>query len=47
MQRWRFLLILDPNTKKTVGAYYKRALEEQVGLQYHETAADLADSYFA
>jgi hypothetical protein len=27
MQRWRFLLILDPNTKKTVAAYYKRALE--------------------
>jgi nitroreductase len=32
MQRWRFLLIRDPNVKKTVGALYKRAWDEQVAL---------------
>jgi nitroreductase len=25
MQRWRFLVIRDPQIKQTVGAYYKRA----------------------
>jgi nitroreductase len=34
MQRWRFLLIRDANIKKTVGAYYKRAWEEQSGPRY-------------
>jgi hypothetical protein len=30
MQRWRFLVIRDPKIKETVGAYYKRAWDEQV-----------------
>src|SRR5438105_11192113 len=30
MQRWRFLVIRDPNIKETVGAFYKRAWDEQV-----------------
>jgi nitroreductase len=30
MQRWRFLVIRDANVKKTVGAYYKRAWDEQI-----------------
>jgi nitroreductase len=30
MQRWRFLLIRDPKVKRTVGALYKRAWDEQV-----------------
>ena len=34
MQRWRFLVIRDANIKQTVGAYYKRAWEEQVGPRY-------------
>ena len=34
MQRWRFLLIRDAQIKQTVGAYYKRAWDEQVGPRY-------------
>jgi len=34
MQRWRFLLIRDAKIKKTVGAYYKRAWDEQVAPRY-------------
>src|SRR5437868_15548520 len=34
MQRWRFLVIRDPEIKKTVGAYYKRAWEEVVSTRY-------------
>ena len=34
MQRWRFLVIRDPQIKQTVGAYYKRAWDEQVALRY-------------
>jgi nitroreductase len=34
MQRWRFLLIRDPNVKETVGALYKRAWDEQVAPRY-------------
>jgi hypothetical protein len=30
MQRWRFLVIRDTAIKQTVGAYYKRAWDEQV-----------------
>jgi Nitroreductase family len=30
MQRWRFLVIRDPKVKEAVGAYYKRAWDEQV-----------------
>ena len=29
MQRWRFLVIRDAKSKETVGAYYKRAWDEQ------------------
>jgi nitroreductase len=34
MQRWRFLVIRDPQIKQTVGAYYKRAWDEQVAPRY-------------
>jgi nitroreductase len=40
MQRWRFLVIRDPEIKKTVGAYYKRAWDEVASPRYRagETA---------
>jgi hypothetical protein len=28
MQRWRFLVVRDPQIKQTVGAYYKRVWDE-------------------
>jgi nitroreductase len=34
MQRWRFLVIRDAKIKETVGAYYKRAWDEQVAPRY-------------
>src|SRR5438445_6116753 len=34
MQRWRFLVIRDPEIKKTVGAYYKRTWDEVVSPRY-------------
>jgi nitroreductase len=34
MQRWRFLVITDAEIKRTVGAYYKRAWDEQVAPRY-------------
>src|SRR5215831_9649686 len=34
MQRWRFLVIRDHKIKATVGAYYKRAWDEQVAPRY-------------
>jgi nitroreductase len=34
MQRWRFLVIRDPKTKETVGAYHKRAWDEQAAPRY-------------
>jgi len=34
MQRWRFLVIRDAGIKQTVGAYYKRAWDEQVAPRY-------------
>src|SRR5579884_1431494 len=34
MQRWRFLVIRDAAIKQTVGAYYKRAWDEQVAPRY-------------
>jgi len=34
MQRWRFLVVKDPEIKKTVGAYYKRTWDEQVAPRY-------------
>src|SRR6266576_3786697 len=34
MQRWRFLVVRDPEIKKTVGAYYKRAWDEVVSPRY-------------
>ena len=30
MQRWRFLVVRDPQIKLTVGAYYKHAWDEQL-----------------
>src|SRR5204863_8595024 len=34
MQRWRFLVVRDPEIKKTIGAYYKRAWDEVVSPRY-------------
>jgi nitroreductase len=34
MQRWRFLVIRDPQVKQTVGALYKRAWDEHVAPRY-------------
>src|SRR5689334_19227885 len=34
MQRWRFLVIRDPEIKKTVGAFYKRTWDEVVSPRY-------------
>ena len=34
MQRWRFLVVRDPEIKKTVGAYYKRTWDEVVSPRY-------------
>lgn len=34
MQRWRFLVVRDPQIKLTVGAYYRRAWDEQVAPRY-------------
>jgi nitroreductase len=34
MQRWRFLVVRDAEIKRTVGAYYKRAWDEQVAPRY-------------
>ena len=36
MQRWRFLVIKDPQVKKTVGAFYTRAWNEIVGPRYRQ-----------
>src|SRR5438105_10766715 len=34
MQRWRFLVIRDPQVKRTVGTLYKRAWDEVVAPRY-------------
>jgi nitroreductase len=34
MQRWRFLVVTDPNVKQAVGTYYKRAWDEVVFPRY-------------
>jgi nitroreductase len=34
MQRWRFLVVKDAEIKRMVGAYYKRAWDEQVAPRY-------------
>jgi len=34
MQRWRFLVVTDPNVKQAVGTYYKRAWDEVVYPRY-------------
>jgi nitroreductase len=34
MQRWRFLVVQDPEIKRTVGAYYRRAWDEVVAPRY-------------
>jgi nitroreductase len=38
MQRWRFLVIQDPDIKRTVGVYYKRAWDEVVAPRYRAGA---------
>jgi len=34
MQRWRFLVVQDPEIKRTVGTWYKRAWDEIVAPRY-------------
>src|ERR1044072_9269337 len=34
MQRWRFLVVRDPEIKKTIGGYYKRTCDEVVSPRY-------------
>jgi nitroreductase len=34
MQRWRFLVVKDPNVKQAVGAYYKQAWDDAVSPGY-------------
>ena len=38
MQRWRFLVVKDPETKKSAAAYYKRAWDEQAVPRYRAGA---------
>jgi nitroreductase len=49
MQRWRFLVVKDPEVKRTVGGYYKRAWDEIVGPRYRsgEPAPDTSPKRFA
>lgn len=35
-QRWHFLVVKDPEIKKAVQVYYKRALDDVIGPQYRE-----------
>jgi len=44
MQRWRFLVIKDAAIKTAVGAYYKRAWDEQVGPRYRNRFLRLLDA---
>ena len=47
-QRWRFLVLKDPEIKKKVQVYYKRAFDEVVGPRYDTSApppGQAADSY--
>jgi nitroreductase len=37
MQRWRFLVVKDPEIKKKVGGYYKRAWDEVVNPRYRSS----------
>ncbi|HEV2301359.1 MAG TPA: nitroreductase family protein [Stellaceae bacterium] len=37
-QRWRFLVIKDPEIKKKVQVYYKRAFDEVIGPRYRTSA---------
>jgi nitroreductase len=48
MQRWRFLVIRDAGIKQTVGAYYKRAWDEQVAPRYRagEPAPGMSREHF-
>ena len=38
-QRWRFLVVKDPEIKRKVQVYYKRAFDEVVGPRYLSSAA--------
>ena len=38
-QRWRFLVLKDPEIKKKVQVYYKKAFDEVVGPRYREQPA--------
>jgi nitroreductase len=48
MQRWRFLVIRDAEIKRLVGAYYKRAWDEQVAPRYRsgDPAPDMSRERF-
>jgi len=49
MQRWRFLVVKDPEVKKTVGSFYKRAWDEFVSPRYRsgEPAPGTSSERFA
>ena len=49
MQRWRFLVVKDPEVKRTVGGYYKRAWNEIVSPRYRsgEPAPGISPERFA
>lgn len=38
MQRWRFLVVRDPEIKRSVAVYYKRAWDEQAAPRYRSGA---------
>ena len=38
-QRWRFLVVKDPEIKKKVQVYYKRLFDETVGPRYASSAS--------
>ena len=42
-QRWRFLVVKDPEIKKKVQVYYKRLYDEIVGPRYASSAESAAN----
>jgi nitroreductase len=43
-QRWRFLVIKDPDTKRQIQPYYRRAFEEVVVPRHNEAAPPVEDA---
>src|SRR5246127_3093406 len=44
-QRWRFLVLKDPEIKKKVQVYYKKAFDETVGPRYLTSAPPAAQAF--